>query len=262
MKLFYTFIFSIISFLAFSQTEFDRPWNDTARALILDPYSANFIDFDKIITNTRLTAIIHKASEGLSKDKSYSERKLIAKSKGLLWGSYHLGRSGDPIKQADFYLSLIGYDSTDVIALDLEDVEDNSFMNIENAKLFVAHIKQKTGRYPIIYANHKVVKAISAKFDQTSIFAKCPLWYARFKNKVADFPRKVWKTYSIWQFTCEINCCQCTQLNSKKECIKRNLTYNDTCPYKGIEGIKCDMDVNIYNGSVRDLRNAWNKFGK
>ena len=260
-KLLFIF-FIIITNNLYCQKEFDKPWVDTTKAIILDPYSANYIDFDKIILNHRVTAIIHKASEGLSKDDSYALRRIQAKSKNLLWGSYHLGKSGDPIKQADFYLSLISLNGNEVIALDLEDVESSKFMNTENAKIFIEYIKRKTGRYPILYANQKVVKAISKRFDNKSVFANCPLWYARFKNKVMDFPKNVWETYTIWQFTCEINCCECAQTNKINECTKYNHNYLDSCPFKEIEGIKCDMDINVYKGTIEELREGWTKFGK
>ncbi|WP_428661967.1 glycoside hydrolase family 25 protein [Runella sp.] len=246
-----------------AQSAFDRPWIDSTKAFILDPYSGNVIDFNKIISNPRMTGIIHRASDGLKRDTGFAGRKIQATKKNLLWGSYHLGRPGDPIQQADFYLSAINQDSVNVMALDLEDVEDSKFMNMDNAIKFIEHIKQKTGKYPLVYANQKVVKAISLKFNKNSVFAKCPLWYARFKNKVTDFPKNVWSTYTVWQFACEINCCECIDV----ECTKHKLNYISKCPYnKGkstkIEGIKCDMDVNIYNGTVKNLRQNWNVLGK
>ena len=46
--------------------EFQRPWDDPKTALVIDPYHANPIDWDKLKTEPRVVAIIHKATIGAS----------------------------------------------------------------------------------------------------------------------------------------------------------------------------------------------------
>lgn len=121
-------------------SEFKEPWSDTTKAIIIDPYSENPIDFEKLITDKRVAGIIHKASQGDSSDKKYAERKVLAKQNGLLWGSYHMGMKGDPIVQADFYLSLIENDSLELMALDLESLDTAKFMSLKNAERFIEYI--------------------------------------------------------------------------------------------------------------------------
>lgn len=224
---------------SFAQTEFKEPWDDTARAIIIDPYCHNPVDFEKLITDKRVTAIIHKASQGDSVDHKYVERKLLAKQYGLLWGSYHMGMSGDPIKQAEHYLSLIQNDSAELMALDLESLDSSKFMSLCNAEKFILHIYEKTKRYPLVYCNNTVLEEISKMYNRSSVFSKCGLWYARFVKEIPGFNINVWDSYTLWQFSCEINC--------KK---------TGECKYN-VPGTLYDMDVNVYNGSVQELKQRW-----
>src|SRR5215475_1119188 len=169
-------------------TEFQRPWDKPNTAIVIDPYHANSIDWDKLKTEPRVIAIIHKATIGASElDSAYFKRKEEAKKRGYLWGSYHWGVSGDPEKQADYYLDTVKPGDDELIALDLEDATSKKLMNAEEALLFVKRIKERTGRYPVLYINHASTRLLSTKFKGTE-FAKAPLWYARFRPTVSHFP--------------------------------------------------------------------------
>lgn len=213
--------------------EFDAPWNDPKVALVIDPYYGNSIDWNKLATEPRVVAIIHKATIGTRKlDPSYLTRKEEARKRGYLWGSYHWGESGNPERQADYYIDKVKPTPDELIALDLEDAASSELMNADEAIRFVQRVKQRTGRYPVLYTNHASAKLITAKF-MDSVFAKTPLWYARFKSKVSDFPSGLWPSYTLWQFSSEI------------------------LLQKPIPGTKPDMDINVYNGSVEQIRASW-----
>jgi GH25 family lysozyme M1 (1,4-beta-N-acetylmuramidase) len=233
------FLFILFMHSGQAQTFFSEPWKDSTRAIIIDPYYENPIDFDKLITDKRVTAIIHKASQGYSADKEYARREYLAKQKGLLWGSYHMGMKGDPVQQADFYLNTANIDSTELMALDLEGLDSNYFMSLKGAERFIARIHEKTGRYPLVYCNNSVLEEISKNYNDTSIFARCGLWYARFLKELPPFSKNVWTKYSLWQFSCEVNC------QKTGECW-----YN-------VPGTLYDMDVNVYNGTIEELRAKW-----
>jgi lysozyme len=228
----------IIAFLivypALSQTaEFQRPWEDPKIALVIDPYHANPIDWDKLQTEPRVVAIIHKATIGASKlDPAYLKRKEEARKRGYLWGSYHWGVSGNPEKQADYYLDTVKPGDDELIALDLEDAASKELMDAEEALRFIKRVKERTGRYPVLYTNHNSATLLSDKFNGTE-FAEAPLWYARFKSNVTDFPTGLWQSYTLWQFSSE----KLSQM--------------------ALPGVKLDMDINVYNGSVADLRSNW-----
>lgn len=103
--------------------EFTEPWKNPKIALAIDPYERNGIDWDLLATDTRVVAIIHRATIGDRADRKYAERRDEAKKRGYKWGAYHFGRPGDPIKQADFFLETVKPGKDDLIALDLESTD-------------------------------------------------------------------------------------------------------------------------------------------
>jgi len=150
---------AICSFSA-SAAEFDSPWKDETAALVIDPFYANSIDWDKLVTEKRVVAVIHKSTIGINQmDPGYVKRKAEALKRGYLWGSYHWGLAGDPEKQADHYIDTVKPGDS-------------------SAKLIAAN-------------------------DKNSVLVKLPLWYARYKAKVTDFPSGAWKSYTLWQFSSE-----------------------------------------------------------
>ncbi len=214
------------------------PWENKKTALIIDAYWGNEINWDELAKDKRVVAIIHKASEGFRIDKEYAARKKEALKRGYLWGSYHLGRPGDPIAQADHYLNVAKPTNNELIALDLGAIS-SKFMSLDQARQFIKHIHLKTGRYPVLYVNHLSAKKISSEKGKQSIFAKTPLWYARFRKDIPQFPKGTWEEYSLWQFSSEINC------KAQDQCL-----YN-------VPGTKYDMDVNVFFGTSEELRAQW-----
>jgi len=227
--------------------EFNQPWKDLSTALVIDPFQGNEIVWDQLATEPRLAGIIHRATIGDRIDTRYAERKEEAKRRGFKWGSYHLGRPGDPIKQADFYLETVKPGPDEVLALDIESLDAAKDMTLAAARRFIKRIKKKTGRYPLVYANHAVTKQISKKFGRDKVFSKTHLWYARFKSQVTDFPTRTWPTYTLWQFSSEINCTPTAagQPADPNRCLFR------------VPGTRTDMDVNVYHGTVAELRANW-----
>ena len=235
-------VISSVSGAVFAQSaEFSEPWKNPEIALAIDPYEGNDIDWEKLATDKRVVAIIHRATIGDRADRKYAERRDEAKRRGYKWGAYHFGKPGDPGKQADFFLATVKPTEEDLIALDLESDDPSRDMSFDEARIFIKRIKEKTGRYPLIYANRIVAKAITDKYGADDVFFKTRLWYARFKKEITDFPSATWKTYTIWQFSSELNC---------------SATKRDTCLYT-VPGTAYDMDVDVYNGTVDELESKW-----
>ena len=129
---------------AFAQTgEFNQPWSDPTTAIVIDPFQGNSINWDKVATDTRVVGVIHRGTIGLRKDTLYKTRRAEAKSRGYKWGSYHLGKPGDTIVQADFYLTTIAPPDDEVMALDIESLDENRDMNLANARRFIEYIKKR-----------------------------------------------------------------------------------------------------------------------
>ena len=227
---------------AFPQSpEFNEPWKNPTVALAIDPFEGNPIDWDQLATDKRVVAIIHRATIGDRADKKYAERKVEAKKRGYKWGAYHYGKPGDPIKQADFFLETVKPEPDDLLALDLESTDFEKHMSFDEARIFINRIKEKTGRYPFVYANNLVTRAIAEQLGHDEVFAKTHLWYARFKRSVTDFPAGTWKTYTLWQFSSEMNCAAANR---------------GACLYT-VPGTEYDMDVDVFNGTIGELKTNW-----
>jgi GH25 family lysozyme M1 (1,4-beta-N-acetylmuramidase) len=240
-------------------------WKDPKNALVVDAYEMNEIDWRALLTDRRIAGFISKASDGLPESFSctddhkgdtfahcktmwrkyavsrelYQTRRLLAEQNGLLWGAYHLARPGNPIDQANHFLDYAEPGENDLMALDLEGLDGKSFMSLEDAQIFVGHIRIRTGRYPILYTNHDTARYIAAHRRDYPVLARLPLWYARYKPDVGtSFPLGSWSSYFLWQFSAAPNCS-----------LRR-------CPYR-VPGTLTDIDVNVATMGKEELARAW-----
>lgn len=242
MKTIGSLICLFLTLSSFSQTDIlKEPWTNDNNQIIIDSYGLNTIDFEKLATDKRVVGLIHKATEGSTfNDRKFKARREASKKNNLLFGSYHLGLAGDPIKQAKFYLITIGNHENEILALAIEGV-DSKFMSLAEAEEFIKYIFNETGKYPLLYINHIVYKEINSKYDDNSVFSKCLLWYARFRKNIPEeqFESTIWDSYFLWQFSSELNC------KKTGKCL-----YN-------VPGTKYDMDINVFNGSRQELLKIW-----
>jgi GH25 family lysozyme M1 (1,4-beta-N-acetylmuramidase) len=169
-------------------------------------------------------------------------RRKIAKERGYLWGAYHLGYTGNVEKQVDLFLSLIGDDENTLMVLDLEDTNNGRFMTITEAQRFMDLVFERTGKIPVVYANHSTTRLLNSRVKNNILFKQAKLWYARFKSSVTDFPIGVWNNYFLWQFSSEINCSR-----------------TGTCLYN-VPGTRFDMDVNVFYGDASELESRWHNY--
>jgi hypothetical protein len=258
--LFLVLIFSSSKPQHVSSSPFIKPWDDITKPIIIDVYSKNDYTINQITKEKRIKGIIHKISE---EDSSiFYKRRKEAYKNNLLFGSYYLPKyDTDGKKQADEYLKLVGkeYIKKEFLALDFEmHKTTNEFISPYNAYLFVTRIYEKTGRFPHIYSSRSNIKTLeNSLYGQ--IFKKCKLWIIAltengditesFKNDTKNNKKskKIWTTYSLWQFGCEMNCCE--EENKEK-------TTKNPCFYK-VNDLECGIDYNIYNGSKDELIKNW-----
>ncbi|MCQ0990232.1 glycoside hydrolase family 25 protein [Jiella marina] len=241
----------------------NEPWKSEDKALVIDAYEFNPIDWEELSSDKRIAGFINKASDGLPPEWScgklsgddyklcknrwwkysvtkelYMTRRQMAKMKGLLWGAYHLGRPGNPREQADHFIEFAEPAEDDLIALDIED-NSEEWMSLEDAEIFADQIKIRTGRYPVLYTNGSTADYIAQNADDYPLLSRLPLWYARYRNDITGkFPEETWPSYALWQFSSMHNC------NSR------------TCPYR-VKGAKTDIDVNVASLDHDGLRKAW-----
>ncbi|XP_014279503.1 uncharacterized protein YegX-like [Halyomorpha halys] len=197
---------------------------------VVDLSHWNNVDFIKA-KDDGIVAVVHKATQGVSGvDRTYAPRRILAEKEGLLWGAYHFGTKGNPVKQADHFLQTVGDTKGVLLMLDVEENKGDE-MSPSEAEEFVKRIKEKTGRYPMLYGNRYFLQAYNLEN-----LKKCSLWIAHYWVSGAFVPiiPKHWSSWTLWQYT-----------DGKVGGSPK--TVNGIGP----------VDRNCYNGSLQELRNLW-----
>lgn len=244
-------------------SDFSEPWKQPDRALVLDAYEYNPIDWAQLATDKRIAGFIAKASDGLpppyfcSGDETayrlckalwkrhaisrelFHTRKAMAGLLGLKWGAYHLARPGNPIEQADNFIDFAEPGPDDLLALDIEDNDPEKWMSLTDAEEFVRQVRRRVGRFPVLYTNGNTARHIADNRLRYPLLSRLPLWYARYKPDIdVHFPMGNWKGYALWQFSSQANC-------GRRQ-----------CPYR-VPGTPDDIDVNVAPMSIAELRRQW-----
>lgn len=249
--------------MAANASDFSEPWKRPDRALVIDAYEYNPIDWQKLVGDKRIVGFINKGSDGLSPPykcsgnetevrlckalwkrhavarELFHTRRTVAKALGLKWGAYHLGRPGNPIDQANNFIDFAEPAPDDLIALDIEDNDPEKWISLKDAETFARHIHTRLGRWPVLYTNGSTALYIAQNRERYSVLSRLPLWYARYKPAIGlHFPKGHWQTYALWQFAAGANC------DAR------------SCPYR-VPGTPLDIDVNVASMSAAELRKSW-----
>jgi GH25 family lysozyme M1 (1,4-beta-N-acetylmuramidase) len=245
-------------------SDFSKPWLRPDRALVVDAYEYNAIDWTKLAEDKRIVGFISKATDGLPPPSKceddddvqlrlckalwkryavaqelFRTRRTVAKALGLKWGAYHLARPGNPIDQANHFIDFAEPGPDDLVALDIEENDPGKWMSLADAEEFARHVMRRIGRYPVLYTNDVTAEFIAAHKDEYKLLSRLPLWYARYKPDIADhFPKGNWDGYALWQFSSQANC-------GPRQ-----------CPYR-VAGTPTDIDVNVAAMDADALRKAW-----
>jgi lysozyme len=157
----------------------------------------NFVDLTKAKAGG-LVGIFHKATQGLSfKDPLYQKHKVSASAAGVLWGAYHFGDGSDGVQQADFFLKTVNPEDGQLLVLDFEANPAGPSMSLVEARAFVTHVKEATGRWPGFYCGHFFKELLGTNVD--AVIANCWLWLAQY-GPTPVVPA-TWKRWTFWQYT-------------------------------------------------------------
>lgn len=244
-------------------SDFSEPWKRNDRALVIDAYEYNPIDWQKLSSDKRVVGFISKGSDGVSPPydckggdtqvqlckalwkrhavarELFHTRRTVAKALGLKWGAYHLGRPGNPIEQANNFIDFAEPAPDDLIALDIEENDSGKWMSLDDAETFARHINERLGRWPMLYTNGSTALYIAENRNRYPLLSRLPLWYARYKPTIdLHFPKGNWQTYTLWQFSAGMNC------DAR------------SCPYR-VPGTPLDIDVNVASMGAKELRAEW-----
>lgn len=171
-----------------------------------------------------------KATEGTNiTDNMFATNYADAKRAGILRGAYHFARpsEGPAVDQANHFLDVVnaagGVDELPAIL----DVEDNGGLSPQAltswVQSWVDTVKSVTNKTPLIYTY-----PYFAETNLETTLSNLPLWIAEYG---VSQPQNVngWTSWTFWQ-------------------------YSDTGTVNGITG---NVDLDVYNGSVTQLQNAY-----
>ncbi len=156
------------------------------------------LDFASIRSGGGILGIIHKATQGLDyADPTYLPHRTSALANGLLWGAYHFGTGSDGVQQAQHFLDVVRPDAQTLLILDLEANGQGPSMTLEQARAFVTHVNDQTGRYPGLYSGHYIKDLLGTTSDP--VLANCWFWLSQY-GPTAVVPAN-WPTWTMWQYT-------------------------------------------------------------
>jgi lysozyme len=145
-----------------------------------------------------IVGVIQKASQGLTGvDPTYKPNRTKALKAGLLWGAYHFGTGSDGVQQAINFLNVVGNAAPALLVLDLESNPTGPSMTLEEARAFVTHVNEVTGKFPGLYSGHYIKDLLGTKTDP--VLANCWFWLAQYGPTPVVPPN--WPTWTLWQYT-------------------------------------------------------------
>ena len=143
--------------------------------------------------------VIIKATEGTNYiNPTWEEQAGQVIQTNKLLGFYHFASVGNPIAEADFFISVVkDYIGKAVLVLDFEAGAINAWGNV-GARQFLNRVKEKTGVYPMIYMSAEVTH----QFNWSTISNTNPLWVAQYASmNPTGYQSEPWtdgKGYGAW----------------------------------------------------------------
>ncbi len=208
------FVLSLLPFSAFAS-------NSVVNMSHYDLVHADFVG----MKSEGVVGVIHESTfPRLQRDWRYFERQTAASQAGLLWGAYHFGDGTNPISQADHFLAVVCSSHPPISKADdpekrrtgvllVLDFEKNGHypggsMSVAQAVAFVERIKERTGKYPGIYASEyrlrQMLYGSGATAAHRAVLSNCWLWIANYHAE----PRATspWRGWDLWQYTGDGKC--------------------------------------------------------
>ena len=147
--------------------------------------------------------IIVKFTQGTGYTNPYASTQYsLSKKAGKLLGAYHYAAGGDPVKEAQYFVSKVGSRIGEcVLALDWEGAQNPQFgkSDVTWCKTFLDEIFRLTGVRPMIYMS----KSVARSHDWSSVAPDYPFWCAQYgSNNPTDYQSYPWtdsKGFGAWK---------------------------------------------------------------
>lgn len=183
------------------------------------------IDWDKLQhenpSDAPISFVFIKATEGGDfVDANFKTNFAAAKKHGFIRGAYHyFGKHSSGLSQAEMFIKTVKLETGDLPpVVDVEERPKDEKRFIQELKIFIAKIEEHYGVKPIVYTYKKFKK----RYLTDSYFNKLPLWVAHYYVSELDDDIE----WLMWQ-----------------------------CSDRGeLPGIKENVDINIFNGNMMQLK--------
>lgn len=180
-----------------------------------------------------ILGVLQKATQGQTgKDSKFQTNRTKANDAGLMFGAYHFATGSNGVKQAQHFLDVVDTFDDTLLVLDFEPnlSPGGTTMSLAQARAFVLHIKEQTGRFPGLYSGNLIKELLGNNTDD--VLSQCWFWLAQYGPN-AVVPAN-WSTWTMWQYTDGVA----------------------GLPPHTVDGIgPCDRDK--FNGTEDELRQLW-----
>ncbi len=185
------------------------------------------IDWDKLrlndTTNFPIQFIFMKATEGEAlADDAFEQNFALARQYGLIRGAYHFfSPKADALKQAEFFIrkvELCPGDLPPVLDVELKGGKSKKELQ-ESLKIWLKRIEMHYKVKPILYTSYK----FKMKYLDDPVFDLYPYWIAHYYVDSVKYKGH----WDFWQHT----------------------------DVGVVQGIKEEVDLNVFNGTVERLKN-------
>lgn len=184
------------------------------------------IDWDKLALNRESDFPLHfvfmKATEGSDHgDDTFEANFAEAGKRGLIRGAYHFfSAKTDPLKQADFFIRTVKLRPGDLPpVLDVEVTGRRTKKDLQQRiKRWLDRVESHYGVKPILYTSYK----FKTHYLDDASFDAYPYWIAHYYVDSVKYQGK----WHFWQHT----------------------------DIGTVPGIKQDVDLNVFNGTLEDLK--------
>ncbi|TWV12351.1 glycoside hydrolase family 25 protein [Bacteroidaceae bacterium HV4-6-C5C] len=185
-----------------------------------------FINWDQLCNNKNLNFPIQfifiKATEGGDhSDFAFQHNFREARRHGFIRGAYHyFNPKTDPLRQADFFIRTVPLTEGDLPpVLDVEKTGNRSIPQFRMAvKTWLNRVEAHYGVKPILYTSYK----FKTKYLDDPAFNTYPYWIAHYYVDSVKYEGH----WNFWQHT----------------------------DVGTVPGIKEDVDLNVFNGSLNELK--------
>lgn len=151
------------------------------------------------VRRSGIVGVIYKATDDTGyTDPTYISQRQLAKSVGLLWGSYHFAHPGSIQGQIDNYLRFAKPQPDEIFCLDWENASEGTMSSAE-AMEWITGVEGALGREGqcLIYSGNVAKERLGHL--PVPFFGRRRLWLAQYGSNPTW--QASWDTYWLWQFT-------------------------------------------------------------